>query len=281
MSADVVPTHGFPQDSPGSHRCGCRRDLTPWGADQVGPTNGVWSVGLAVFATRCTDRAGFDGRNFTSQDVTGRNLVAGTEISLSFEDDNLSAGAGCNTIFGQYEITGGKITVPRPASTKIACDPDRMDQDRWLSDLLVAGVGAEWDEHPLVLTGEDTTITLNEHPEGDSAVIGTLWKLKSISRSGNSSSVPGGDDQATLKITNDGLVRLFTACNHGGGTADVGEGSIEFSGVFSTEMYCAEKGVMRVETLMHKVLRGRAAVAFDGPDLILSRKGLSLTFQPG
>lgn len=99
-----------------------------------------------------------------------------------------------------------------------------MEQDRWLSDLLTAGVGVELGEYRLVLTGEDVTVTLNERPDGDSPVIGALRKLKRIARLGNASSLPGGDNRATLKITTDGTVDIFTACNHGGGTADVGEG---------------------------------------------------------
>lgn len=65
----------------------------------------------------------------------------------------------------------------------------------------------------------------------------------------------GGGGQANLKIMNDGSFSRFTTCNRGGGTAEAEERSIEFSGAYSTKMYCPGVGVMPVDTLMHWTLR--------------------------
>lgn len=41
-----------------------------------------------------------DGTTYVSTNVTGHELVEGTEVQLSFEEGVMSVSAGCNTIFG-------------------------------------------------------------------------------------------------------------------------------------------------------------------------------------
>ena len=83
----------------------------------------VMSLCLATFMTLAAcgdDSAGSDassdasptpvaaadlaGRTFVSTTVTGFELIDGTEIRISFEEDHLSASAGCNTMGGAYRI---------------------------------------------------------------------------------------------------------------------------------------------------------------------------------
>ena len=52
------------------------------------------------------DPASLDGTTYTSISVEGRELVSGTAIELSFEDDTMSVWAGCNSMFGAFEVTG-------------------------------------------------------------------------------------------------------------------------------------------------------------------------------
>ena len=52
------------------------------------------SVAPAVLAT-----------TYVSTEVTGYDLVADSQIRLTFEDGNLSVNAGCNTMFAPYELT--------------------------------------------------------------------------------------------------------------------------------------------------------------------------------
>ena len=50
-----------------------------------------------------------DGTTFESTDVTGRELVADTTVTLAFQADAVSANAGCNTMNGGYTITDGTL----------------------------------------------------------------------------------------------------------------------------------------------------------------------------
>ena len=63
------------------------------------------------------------GRTFVSTTVTGFELIDGTEIRISFEEDHLSASAGCNTVGGAYTVENDLISVSEPSATLMACDP--------------------------------------------------------------------------------------------------------------------------------------------------------------
>jgi hypothetical protein len=42
----------------------------------------------------------------------GRELVAGTTVNIEFDDGRVSVSAGCNIVFGPYDVTDG--TWPGP-----------------------------------------------------------------------------------------------------------------------------------------------------------------------
>jgi len=113
------------------------------------------------------DPAALDGRSFASTAVTGRELVPGTTVAISFDGGGLSASAGCNAIFGPYRLAEGRIRVASLGETKRGCEPDRLAQDRWLVGFLEAGPEAEAEGEGLTLTGGGATIELAERdPEG-------------------------------------------------------------------------------------------------------------------
>ena len=82
------------------------------------------------------------GRGFVSTTVTEngqvRVLVAGTSLTLRFgPDGDFTASAGCNTFMGTGRFRGGRFIIVGPlASTMMACEPPRMDQERWFAEFL-------------------------------------------------------------------------------------------------------------------------------------------------
>lgn len=60
------------------------------------------------------------------------SLLAGTEITASFDEDGaLSGSAGCNTYNSTYTTDGGTVEIAEPSSTRMACpEPEGvMDQE--------------------------------------------------------------------------------------------------------------------------------------------------------
>lgn len=103
------------------------------------------------------------GRSFTSTEVTGRTLVTGTTITLTFEDNQISAQAGCNTIFGGATWEGGVLAVEGPlATTQIGCERGLAAQDEWLTEFLTSQPTVSLDGETLTLGNDTKGMTLTE-----------------------------------------------------------------------------------------------------------------------
>ena len=106
--------------------------------------------------------ADLDGRTFVSTETEGFTLVPGTQVTLTFEEGNVSASAGCNTMSGPYEIDDGTLEVGEMATTLIGCPDDLQQQDQTLQDLLTGGPGVTLDVEVLTVSGQGMTLTARE-----------------------------------------------------------------------------------------------------------------------
>ena len=108
-----------------------------------------------------TTASDLNGSTFTSTEVDGYELVDGSQITLTFDADSLSAQAGCNTMSAPYTLEEDLLAWSGDvATTRMACPDDLTAQDEWLTDLLTTGVDVDLDGETLVLTHEDVTIKL-------------------------------------------------------------------------------------------------------------------------
>src|SRR5688572_30664497 len=78
------------------------------------------------------DTALLEAATFVSTSVDGHELVPGTEVRLSFDEDTLAVSGGCNTSFGAYRLVDGMLSWEEgPATTMIACSDEASAQDQW------------------------------------------------------------------------------------------------------------------------------------------------------
>ena len=146
---------------------------------------------VTVLAAACSVGVGgspapsVDGKTFVSTDVQGTALVPGSRIQLTFENEDVRAHGGCNSISGPYTIDGDRFKVTRMASTAMGCEAPLMQQDEWLVDLLedarIALVG-----DTLTLDNGQIRLTLldREVASPDKPLVGTKWVLDSIVEGG-------------------------------------------------------------------------------------------------
>ena len=139
------------------------------GSDDDGSTDGS--------ATGTVTAEELDGRTFVSTEVTGYDLVEGTEINIIFLADLMSASGGCNSLSGGFEI-GEVLTAGPFASTMMACEPALMDQDVWLNDFLSSLPTIALDGETLTLASGDTTMTLDELQPSE--LVDTTWTVTGI-----------------------------------------------------------------------------------------------------
>lgn len=84
-----------------------------------------------------------NGKNFVSLSVTGRELVGGTALTLSFDDGRMTANGGCNTMSGAATVDGGMLKWSgHPIQTMMACGDGKDAQEKWFAGLLTTGIKA-------------------------------------------------------------------------------------------------------------------------------------------
>ena len=220
---------------------------------------------------------GLDGRTFLSTGIEGRALVAGSTVRLAFENGQLSASTGCNSMGGPYRIEGDRLVADQLATTEMACDPALMEQDRWLADLL-GGATIALDGDTLTLTRVATRLTLvdREVADPDRPLIGTRWVVDGLVSGGAVSSVPAG---VTAALTfSDGRVDVEAGCNAGGGPVQVTDATLDFGPISLTKMACAPEA-MAVERAVTAVLSGTAGYTIEAGTLTLDAGGSGLTLR--
>ena len=122
----------------------------------------VLAVALALAA--CSGGGpDLQGMTFTSTDVRGHELVEGTEVTLAFTEDQISAQAGCNTMTAQASWDDGTLELESPlAATMMACDDALTEQDQWLSQFLESSPAINLDGTELILGDDSDGMTLTE-----------------------------------------------------------------------------------------------------------------------
>lgn len=225
------------------------------------------------------DSAALDGRTFTSTAVTGRDVVAGSTITLTFTDGDLSVNAGCNTIGGAYTLEGGRLSfTDQPRSTMMGCDEPLMDQDTWLTGWLVEGVALTATDGGLTLDGDGIRVTFVEQAAEPAPLAGTNWVLDTLLSGETASSVPTGVDAPTLLLTGEGGVEVTTGCNSGGGEVTETPTTLTFGPLRLTMMAC-EGDAATVEAAVTGVLQGEVAYVIDGDRLELTRGDQGLVYR--
>lgn len=168
---------------------------------------------------------------YTSTSVEGHDLVSGTEIELAFEDDVMSVSAGCNTLFGTYELTDSTLAwAGEPASTMIGCDQALSEQDQWLVEIFSAGLTAQTEGDTLTLSGDGVTIVLTSAATASlEGVLGRHWTGIGTIADGTTSRLPVRTRRPTLSVRDDGVARLFTGCTSGRTTVRVDGSTLSFA----------------------------------------------------
>jgi heat shock protein HslJ len=60
-------------------------------------------------------------------------LVPDTRLTLTFRDGDVRAYAGCNHLTGRASVDAERLVVEDFATTMMACDAPREEQDAWLA----------------------------------------------------------------------------------------------------------------------------------------------------
>lgn len=228
-----------------------------------------------------SDMALLEAASFVSTSVEGRELLPGTEVWLSLDEETLAVSGGCNTSFGAYTLDDGTLGWESdPASTMIACSEEETEQDAWVSDLLATGVAATTDGADLHLASGDVRLVLErEPPVGLETLLGRTWSVVGTLTDGTTSRLPSRVRTPRLVVGEDGLARLDTGCNTGRTRVQVDRVSVTFAPPTVTRVRCREPD-RTIERIVLSVVDGRSDyLTFNGWVLLVVKDGNGLVFE--
>jgi heat shock protein HslJ len=225
-------------------------------------------------------------QTFVSTAVTGHELAAGSEISLSFTGAALSANAGCNTMNGSYVLEGAQLVVAGLSSTMMGCEPALMEQDTWLSTFLESSPGITATGTGIALAGGGVTIELapdasgGPSATGGARLVGPTWQVHSFV-DGDALMSVAADGAPTFTFADDGTVAIFTGCNRGSTTYVASDdGTITFAPLAMTMMACEDPGAQALEPAIVALTSAPATYELDGDDLVLRGGMQSMVASP-
>jgi heat shock protein HslJ len=261
------------------------------------PTNDAPRLGrLAIGAiltvlgslAACSPAAGpqLADRAFLSIAVTDggapRALVAGTRIRIDFNDGNLSASAGCNSMGGPFRVDGGRLITDALAMTEMGCDAERDAQDQWLGQLLGSRPAVRLAGDELTLESGQVVVRLRDRRivEPDVAIAGPTWTVVSLISGDSVSSIPAGVT-ATVSFGANGAVSVNAGCNQGGGSWEPVAGGIEISALGMTKKACDGAAGQLEAAVMAVLGAGTMNAAIDSTMLTLQAGAQGLQLQAG
>jgi heat shock protein HslJ len=103
-----------------------------------------------------TSAAELAGTSWTLVSIGGAPVVEGSGPHLTFAaNGNASGSTGCNSMSGTYATDGAALTFGPLATTRMACEPNLMNQETAVLQALAGVSGWEIDADGLLhLTGE-------------------------------------------------------------------------------------------------------------------------------
>lgn len=252
---------------------------------------------LSVVVAGCGGQAGSDtdagvaltGDYLSSQESTFA-LVPDTVIRMTFEENRLSVSAGCNTMFGQFQLDGSQLRVSPLASTMIGCPDALADQDRRIDEFLTGGPLVSAATAGFVLTGtDDTTMVMlpRDVADPDRPLVGSTWRVESITATEAVVSAPEFGS-VTVTFAPD-TVQVTTPCATGSANYTVLEdgnlttSALTLSPLNQTDsLTCSEdSAVIDVQNAMSDLFGGTVEVANNGSTVTLTGNGVGVTLRTG
>lgn len=246
-------------------------------------------------ATDDSSAQSLDGRQFWSVSVlengAERPLVEGTRISVGFNNGNLRASAGCNSMGGPYQVDDNQqLTVTEMATTEIGCDPERHAQDEFVAATLTAQPQLTLSGDYLILATDTVRIEFldREVADPDRPIMGTHWTVTGFIQGETATAMNVDPTQVGwIEFGEDSQLTGFDGCvdftapvevsdGSTGGPVE-GDGEIQFGELTSED---CEESSSYSEAFAALFETDNAVFSIDGPRLtLLNSQGNGVTFR--
>jgi heat shock protein HslJ len=217
-------------------------------------------------------------------------MPTGSQVMLWFTaDGRLVAHAGCNTITGKVELSGGQIWMAEMAMTEMGCADDLLAQDQWLASLLDAPPSWQLSgPHLRVSTGQ-TVIELTDRRvlDPDRPLERTRWVASALI-GGNVTDAAITALGRVFLVFGQGRVTGSDGCQPLSGPAAVSGTTISFGpGPAVTGSPCTDPAAAELARRVRATLHGDVGYQIEADELSLTGTdadglgvGLQLTAVP-
>ena len=187
--------------------------------------------------------------------------------TLYFEVGRFSTSVGCNTLFGEVDITEESLGFSLIATTLMACPEEEDEREQELATLFdSATLTYKLIDNQAILFNSQGDIVLTLIRPINANFVND-WVLQSIrTENGTSSSIL--DQNTGITFLADGNVEVVTACNSGRGNYSIINDVLQIQGIALTEMGCDEERNTRQNEMI------AALTEINGYSIL--RKSLSL-----
>jgi heat shock protein HslJ len=199
----------------------------------------------------------------------GKEPLADTQITLSFDGDRLSGSDGCNRYGGSYLADGEQISVGGDLlSTMMACaEPVMQQASAYQAALKQAASFAVVGQELTLFDAAGAPLATFAAQSGELA--GTSWEVTGYNN-GKQAVVSALAGTALTLEFRDGELGGSAGCNTYTSTYETAEGAITVGPAAATRMACAEPaGVMEQEAQFLQALATAATYRVEGDTLEL------------
>lgn len=220
------------------------------------------------------------GTGWLLQQLAGNPPVAGTQITLNFEQTTLQGSDGCNRYSGTYTAAGGTITINQEiASTMMACPKPVMQQASAYTTALKQAARYAVANGQLTLSdAQGKALASFSEQRGDLA--GTTWEVTSYNNGKQAVVSPIVGTTLTAVFAADGTLSGNAGCNSYSTRYTTSGKTLTIAPPASTRMMCAEPaGVMEQEAQFLHALETAATYRIDGDQLAVRTADDAMAFN--
>lgn len=216
-------------------------------------------------------------------ELNGAPPVPGTNVSIAFNQDEVSGSGGCNAYGGSFNLSGQKIQFSDLAMTLMACMDDAINRQE--ADFFTALSQVDrWEVSgdTLTLSGGSAAIVFTRGgPAADSPQAENLqgtWRLV------QANGAPADPVTEFILIfeapnaANQGALNGWSGCATYTGTYTAGDGNLAFNELTMTAMSCTDGSVAEAERAYLQQLHQVASYAREDGQLILGGEGVELVY---
>jgi heat shock protein HslJ len=241
---------------------------------------------ICVFGCDAPAQTGLGSQQWILTEMNGKK-IDGSKAFIQFNETEkrYSGNAGCNRVFGTYEITGKEIKFGAAGMTRMACiDPGVMEAEAEFAKALSEATRFKKKSKTLTIYASDRAVLKFKAAvpagTGDTTAAGRLedkkWMLESIGETAISKT---GELPFVAFDAAKGSAGGNSGCNVFGGNYTSEGNTLKITQVISTMRACEEGDKMTVERGFLDGLQNADRYEIKGEDLFLYQgEKLLLTF---